>query len=143
MSTAQENQILQTANTAFRHFQNGWQTGNFDDYLAMLTDDFTFSFPTGKHRGVFTGKAGREKMIAKCRDDAAGARLTLHEPRTTAIDESTVIFEFESDGNFGEYNYKGRNIVILEVSDEKVCGFREYFGDIDPQLFATESDREQ
>lgn len=143
MSNAQEDQVLQTANTAFRHFQTGWKTGNFDDYLTMLTDDFEFSFPTGEYRGVFTGKTGREKMIGKCRDDAAGgARLILGEPRTIAIDGNTVIFEFASDGDFGEHKYNGRNIIVLKIENEKVCGFREYFGDLDPQFFAGEDNRE-
>ena len=136
-------QVSQTAQTAFRRFQNGWKTGDFADYLLMITDEFEFSFPTGEHRGIFKGKMGREKMIQKCRADAAnGARLILHEPRTIAVDKNTVIFEFESEGNFGEYKYNGRNIIVLKIENEKVCGFREYFGDLDPQFFAGEDNRE-
>lgn len=144
MSNTDENKVLQTAQTAFRYFQTGWKTGNFDDYLAMITDDFEFSFPHGKLRGIFTGKTGREKMFQKCRDDSAsGARLILDEPRTTAIDENTVIFEFESTGDFGDYKYHGRNIIVLTIENDKVNGFREYFGDIDPQLFAAANNSEQ
>jgi len=139
MSNVPESQVLQTAEAAFQYFQNGWKNGDFADFLRLITDDFEFSFPTGEHRGIFTGKTGRDKMIAKCRDDAArGARLNLSEPRTMAVDENTVIFEFASDGKFGDYEYHGRNIVVLEVDGKQLCGFREYFGDVDPQLFAAE-----
>jgi len=136
MSDKNANQVLTTARTAFKKFQSGWASGDFSDYLALITDDFEFSFPTGEHRGVFTGNAGREKMIAKCRDDAAsGARLTLSEPRTVAVDGQTVIFEFESAGDLDGQPYKGRNIIVLEIHGERVQGYREYFGDLDPKLF--------
>lgn len=137
MNDTEQTEVLKTAQDAFQKFQSGWASGDFVDYLAMITDDFEFSFPTGEHRGVFKGNEGHEKMTAKCRDDAqSGSRLTLHEPRTTAIEGNTVIFEFTSDGKIDEFDYHGRNIVVLEIEGEKVCGFREYFGDLDPAMFS-------
>lgn len=139
MNRERDNRVLETARTAFENYRRGWTSRDFADYLAMLTDEFNFSFPTGKHRGVCTGAEGREKMFAKCEDDAAGeANLTLGEPHTTAIDANTVIFEFESDGTIGDLKYHGRNIIVLEIDGEKVGGFREYFGDLDPKLFGGE-----
>lgn len=133
----EENQILQIATAAFERFQSGWETGNFDSYLAMLADELTFSFPTGAHCGLFTGKKGRRKMIAKCRDDvASGTRLKFRKPRTVAVSAHTVIFEFESYGKLGETDYHGRNSIALDVNNNLISGFREYFGDLDPQLFA-------
>lgn len=137
MSHNEENQILPTATVAFERFRTGWETGNFDSYVAMLADEITFSFPTGTHRGLFTGAKGREKMIAKCTDDAtSGARLKFSQPRTVAVSAKTVIFEFESRGKIGETHYHGRNLIAFDVEDNLINGFREYFGDLDPQLFA-------
>ena len=141
MNEQSQPEVLKTAHTAFQHFKNGWASGDFFAFLAMLTDDFEFAFPTGKQRGIFDGKTGHAKMLAKCREDfESGNRLTLHEPRTVAVDRQTVIFEFSSEGDFGEFKYHGRNIIVLAVEGEKICAFREYFGDLDPQLFGQNSE---
>ena len=122
---------LTTARKAFDLFAQGWTTGNFDPYIALLADEMTFWFPVGTHRGKFEGVAGRQQMIAKCRDhEAAGDRLTLHAPDYVSTDGTSVIFEFESDGLYGGKPYKGHNAIAFEIQDGKVIGFREYFGDL-------------
>ncbi len=39
------------AHQAFDYFSQRWATGNFQPYIEMLSDDFTFWFPYGKHCG--------------------------------------------------------------------------------------------
>ncbi len=124
MTDQNENQVLSTAHAAFQKFQSGWANGDFTDYLAMIAEDFEFAFPMGDNRGVFTGRDGHDKMIAKCRADSK-MRLTISEPRTVGIDRQTVIFEFESAGKFGATDFHGRNIIVLSVDGAKICGFRE------------------
>lgn len=123
--------ITKTAQKAFDLFAKGWATGNFEPYIALLADEMTFWFPTGAHRGKFSGATGRQKMIAKCRDhEAAGDRLTLHSPQYVLSDGNSVMFEFESDGLYASEPYKGHNAIAFEVKDDKITGFREYFGDL-------------
>ncbi|MGD1951526.1 MAG: nuclear transport factor 2 family protein [Leptolyngbyaceae cyanobacterium] len=120
-----------TARKAFDLFTQGWKTGDFEPYIAMLADEMTFWFPMGAHRGKFTGAAGRQEMIAKCRDHtAAGDRLTLHEPHYALTDGSSTIFEFDSDGLYGGEPYQGHNAIAFQIQDDKIIGFREYFGDL-------------
>lgn len=125
------------ARDAYARFQQGWQTGNFDAYLALLRrDDFEFSFPVGEFRGLARGPEGYARMVRKLAADASGGvRLQLSEPFHVASDGRTTVFEFESRGRIGELDYQARNAIALEVEGAEVVGFREYLGDIDPRLF--------
>lgn len=120
-----------TARKAFDLFAQGWTTGDFDPYIALLADEMMFWFPMGVHRGKFSGVEGRQQMIAKCRDhEKAGDRLTFSEPQYSLVNESSVMFEFESEGLYAGDPYKGHNAIAFETKDGKITGFREYFGDL-------------
>jgi ketosteroid isomerase-like protein len=123
---------LKIAQYAFAAFVQGWATGNFQPFLEMLTDEFTFWYPYGKHRGKFSGQAGKAQMIAKCHDHAqAGDRLAFRPPHHITHSDTTVMFEFECEGVIDKEPYQGRIAIALDVSDERISGFREYFGDVD------------
>ena len=123
--------VMTVARKVFDLFAQGWVTGDFGPYIALLADEMTFWFPTGSHRGKFIGAEGRRQMIAKCRDhNVAGDRLTLHPPQYVLTDGASVMFEFESEGLYGGKPYMGHNAIAFEVKDDKVIGFREYFGDL-------------
>ena len=123
---------LATARKAFDLFADGWTTGNFDPYIAMLAEEMMFWFPMGMHRGKFSGIEGRQQMIAKCRDhEAAGDRLTFSDPQYVLSDGTSVMFEFEAEGLYAGKPYQGHNAIAFEVKDGKVVGFREYFGDLE------------
>ncbi|MEL7223840.1 MAG: nuclear transport factor 2 family protein [Cyanobacteria bacterium P01_D01_bin.36] len=122
---------ISTARKAFDLFAEGWVTGDFSPYIALLADEMMFWFPMGTHRGKFSGVEGRSQMIAKCRDhEAAGDRLTFSEPQYILANGSSVMFEFEAEGLYAGGPYKGHNAIAFETKDGKVIGFREYFGDL-------------
>jgi hypothetical protein len=54
--TTQSERTLNVANQAFGYFVQGLETGNWQAFLDMLTDDFTFWFPMGKFHGLNIGK---------------------------------------------------------------------------------------
>lgn len=123
--------LVTAARHAYDLFAQGWASGNFDPYIALLADEMEFWFPTGAHRGKYSGAAGREQMIAKCRDHvAAGDRLTLHPPQYVQVGERSVMFEFDAEGNYAGKPYKGHNAIAFEMQGDQVFGFREYFGDL-------------
>ncbi|NEQ46714.1 MAG: nuclear transport factor 2 family protein [Leptolyngbya sp. SIOISBB] len=122
---------ITTARKAFDLFAQGWTSGNFDPYIAMLAEEMMFWFPMGSHRGKFSGPAGRQQMIAKCRDhEAAGDRLTFSAPQYVLSNDTSVIFEFEAEGLYGGKPYQGHNAIAFEIQGGQVVGFREYFGDL-------------
>ena len=114
---------------AFQRFAHGWATGDFQPYINMLAEEVEFSFPEGEYQGHYTGKEGRGKMIAKCRGHAdAGERLTLHPPHHVTSSGTTTVFEFVAEGMLVDGFYRGEIAIALEVSGERVTGFREYYG---------------
>lgn len=124
--------ILNIAQQAFAVFVQGWTTGDFQAFLEMLTDEFTFWYPYGNHRGKFTGQAGKAQMITKCHEHSkAGDRLMFNPPHHITSSDTTVMFEFECEGVINQEPYQGRIAIALEVTNEKISGFREYFGDVD------------
>jgi hypothetical protein len=45
-------------------------------------------------------------------------------------------FAFDSEGKVsGGFPYKGFNIIVFSIENQKLTGFREYFGSIDPSWF--------
>ncbi len=123
---------LNIAQQAFTAFAQGWATGDFQPFLGMLTDEFSFWYPYGTYRGKFTGQAGKAQIIAKCHEHTqAGDRLTFSPPHHVTRSETTVMFEFECEGVIDKAPYCGQIAIALDVKDEQISGFREYFGDVD------------
>ncbi|MBD2293539.1 nuclear transport factor 2 family protein [Anabaena sphaerica FACHB-251] len=126
MTNTLEN-TLKVAQLAFEYFTNGLETGNWQDFLDMLTDDFTFWFPMGKFHGLNTGKE-RAKEFFEYVSEAFKAGIKLTSVDSITSNEKTVIFEFRDEGKlFGEL-YKNRVAVAFDVRGDKICSYREYFG---------------
>jgi uncharacterized protein (DUF3820 family) len=97
-----------------------------------LTDEFTFSYPYGKYRGKFSGLEGKAQIVAKYLEhSASGDRLRFNPPHNITSNDQTVLFEFECEGMIDVGKYQGRIAIALDISNDKICGFREYFGDVD------------
>jgi ketosteroid isomerase-like protein len=123
---------LMTAQQGLTAFMQGWGNGDFQPFLELLTDEFTFWYPYGKHRGKFSGYEGKAQMVAKCHDHSAlGDRLKFNSPHHVSSGNANVMFEFECEGVISNKPYHGRIAISLDVSGDKISGFREYFGDID------------
>jgi hypothetical protein len=120
------------AQQAFEAFEQGWATGNFQPFLNSLTDEFIFWYPYGEYRGKFSGYEGKAMIVAKCRGHSeSGDRLIFSKPHHITSSSTTVMFEFECEGVLGGEPYEGRLAIALDVSGNKISGFREYFGDVD------------
>ncbi|MFP4299646.1 MAG: nuclear transport factor 2 family protein [Spirulinaceae cyanobacterium] len=115
-----------TGKQAFEYFSQGLATQQWDAFLEMLADDFTFWFPAGPFQGLNTGKAkAREfcQYVAACFPD--GLSVTLD---GITSNETTVVFELRSEGKFRGEIYKNRVAVFFDVRGDKICSYREYFG---------------
>lgn len=119
-------QTLQVGQQAFRHFQQGLATGDWQAFLGMLTDDFSFWFPIGKYHGLNVGKDRATEFFQYVNEVfKPGLRLTLD--RVTS-NETTVVFEFRDEGSMWGNPYKNRIAVSFDVRGEQICGYREYLG---------------
>jgi ketosteroid isomerase-like protein len=123
---------LKIAKQVFAAFTEGWMNGNFQPFLEMLTDEFTFWYPYGKYRGKFSGQEGKAQVTAKFHDHSeAGDRLRFTSPHHITSSDTTVMFEFECEGVIDGEDYRGRIAIALDIDNDKISGFREYFGDVD------------
>ena len=123
---AQSDNTLTVAHQAFEHFQHGLATGEWNQFLDMLTEDFSFWFPMGKFHGLNEGKE-KAKEFFQYVSQAYKSGLTVTLDRVTS-NETTVVFEFRDEGLlFGEL-YKNRVAVSFDVRGDKICSYREYFG---------------
>lgn len=118
------------AERAFGHFRDGLATGQWEPWLAMLHEDFSFFFPTGKYHGLHVGKAKAREFFAYVRSVYPdGLKVTLD---ATTIEGSRAIFEFRSEGTLvlptERRAYKNRVAVAMEFRDGLVVAYREYFG---------------
>ncbi|XWK89334.1 MAG: nuclear transport factor 2 family protein [Phormidium sp.] len=125
--TEQQQKTLEVGQKAFFHLSHGLKTGEWDEFLNMLTDDFTFWFPMGKYHGLNSGKpTAKEFLEYVSQSFAEGLSITSVE-RVTSSD-TTVVFEFRDEGKLLGEPYKNRVAASFDIRGDKICGYREYFG---------------
>jgi len=124
--TTESASTLAVARQAFTHFEYGLATGDWQAFLDMLTDDFSFWFPLGQFHGLNVGKA-RAIAFFNYVSEVYKEGLTLTLDRVTS-NETTVVFEFRDEGLMWGNPYKNRVAVSFDVREDKICGYREYLG---------------
>ncbi len=118
---------LKVAQQAFDHFTHGLATGEWEVFLDMLTEDFTFWFPMGKFHGLNEGKdRAREFFQYVSQSFNSGIQITSLDRITS--NDTTVVFEFRDEGLLSHQPYKNRVAVSFDVRGEQISGYREYFG---------------
>ncbi|MDZ8052685.1 MAG: nuclear transport factor 2 family protein [Aulosira sp. ZfuVER01] len=123
---------LQTAQQAFDYLAQGWATGNFQSFIDMLASEVVFWLPVGKQRDKSSKYEDKQQILARLQARTErGDRLKFNSPDHVTSNDTTVTFEFESQGTIRNQPFKGRNAVSFDIKDDKIVGVREYFGDID------------
>ncbi|MBE9051304.1 nuclear transport factor 2 family protein [Nostocales cyanobacterium LEGE 11386] len=118
---------LKIAQEAFEKFTHGLATGEWEAFLDMLTEDFTFWFPMGKFHGLNEGKQ-RAKEFFQYVSASFNPGLQLTSLDRITSNETTVVFEFRDEGFLLGQPYKNRVAVSFDVRGDKICSYREYFG---------------
>lgn len=118
---------MEVARRAFDHFRNGLARGEWEPFLGMLTDDFTFSFPTGKYQGQHRGKDKAAEFF-KYVSETFSEGIVITEVLKVTGNETTVVFEFRDEGKLRGQPYKNRVAVSLDVRGDRISAYREYFG---------------
>lgn len=118
---------LKVAHQAFEHFTHGLATGEWNQFLDLLTEDFSFWFPMGKYHGLNVGKQTAKEFFQYV-SEAFSPGLTLTSLDHVTSNETTVVFEFRDEGMLLGQPYKNRVAVSFDVRGDKICGYREYFG---------------
>lgn len=116
--------VMETAQQAFEHFTQGLATGKWEPFLDTLTEDFTFWFPVGVYKGLNVGKA-RASAFFHYVSEVMNEGLTVTLQRVTS-NETTVVFEFRSEGYLRGTPYQNQTAVSFDVRGDKICSYREY-----------------
>jgi ketosteroid isomerase-like protein len=119
-------ETMEIAHRAFGHFTHGLATGEWQLFVDMLTEDFTFWFPVGPYHGLNVGKE-RAREFFQYVSEAFSKGLSVTLERVTS-NETTVVFEFRDEGLMRGEPYKNRIVVSFDVRGDKICSYREYFG---------------
>jgi ketosteroid isomerase-like protein len=129
----QHDRVLRVANAAMDRFDAGWMTGDWQPFLEMLTDDFSFWFPEEPARGRFEGTAGR-RAVAEWTAFHAGNGNRVHgERRRVTVAGHRVFYEYDSVGSSaGTAAYRNWEMIVLEVRGNRVSALHEYWGDARP-----------
>ncbi|HBB30601.1 MAG TPA: ketosteroid isomerase [Cyanobacteria bacterium UBA8803] len=117
---------MEVAQQAFGHFTKGLATGEWQPFVDMLTEDFTFWFPVGSYHGLNVGKERAIAFLEYVSETFKGG-LSVTLDRVTS-NETTVVFEFRDEGMMRGEPYKNRIAVSFDVRGNKICSYREYFG---------------
>ncbi|MBD2595247.1 nuclear transport factor 2 family protein [Nostoc spongiaeforme FACHB-130] len=118
---------LKVAHQAFKNFTYGLATGEWQQFLDMLTEDFTFWFPMGKFHGLNVGKERAQEFFQYV-SESFGGGINLTAVDSVTSNDQTVVFEFRDEGLLLGQPYKNRVAVSFDVRGDKICAYREYFG---------------
>jgi ketosteroid isomerase-like protein len=111
----------------FEAFKHGLAKGEWQDFLALLTDDFAFYFPQGKYQGLHCGKAQAEEFF-KYVSELFSSGIEVTELLHVTASEERIVFEFRDEGSLRGQPYKNRVAISWDIRDGMIAGYREYFG---------------
>lgn len=126
MTEGREN-TLKVAHQAFENLKYGLATEEWKPLLELLTEDFTFWFPVGPYHGLNVGRE-KAKAFFQYVSTVFGRTIKVTSLERVTSSETTVVFEFRDEGMMGNEPYKNRIAVSFDVRQDKICGYREYFG---------------
>jgi hypothetical protein len=115
-------------------WEKGENTGNYAIFKALLATNFNlFSHPL---IGKFEGMEALKKMQGLMAEREKTPNNLTFSDLKFSTNETSVMVQFNSKGIVqGKFPYEGFNILVFHFTDDKVTGFQEYFGFIDPNWF--------
>lgn len=125
--------VSRVANAAMDRFDRGWQTGNWQPFLAMLTDDCSFWFPEDPARGRYDSASGRQALAEWTAFHAAAGNRVAGRRRRATVAGDRVFYEYDSVGaSPGTAAYRNWELIVVEVRGDRISAFHEYWGDARP-----------
>jgi ketosteroid isomerase-like protein len=131
MHTVDSKQVartLEVGTRGFEHFKVGLATGQWQPFLDMLTEDFTFTFPQGKYLGTHVGKDKATEFFQYVSQAFGKDGMRVTEVLRVTANETTIVFEFRDEGKIFGNAYQNRVAVSWDIRGDRIAGYREYFG---------------
>ncbi len=115
---------------AIDHFLSGWSTGNWEPFIAMLSDNFVFQFPGGPFQGRHDGPDAKQKMVQWARHNGEAGDRIFSEPNLTMVDGDWIVFCDRASGTIDGQSYSGFHAIFMKIDGDKIAEYREYIGDL-------------
>ena len=119
-------EIMKTAQQALETFSHGLATGEWNFFLDMLSDDFSFWFPVGPFQGWNYGKLRASDFFHSV-SQVFSEGLVISVERCSS-NANTVVFEIRSTGTMAGNPYQNQAAISFDIRGNQVCGYREYLG---------------
>ncbi|MEU6039425.1 nuclear transport factor 2 family protein [Actinomadura sp. NPDC047616] len=124
--------VRRTADRAMDRFDQGWRTGQWEPFLAMLAPRFSFWFPEGQWRGRHEGESGRRAVEEWARFHASNGNRVIGERRSTTRMGDRVLYEYDSRGGSpSTEGYLNWEVIIVRVSGDRISALHEYWGNVE------------
>jgi ketosteroid isomerase-like protein len=125
--------VRRVADAAMDGFDHGWRTGDWQPFLATLTNDVSFWFPEDPARGRFEGAAGRRAVREWTDFHSRNGNRVIGERRRTTTAGDRVFYEYDSRGaSPNTAAYRNWELIVVQVRGSRVCALHEYWGDARP-----------
>ncbi|MBC7938049.1 MAG: hypothetical protein H7Y86_22090 [Rhizobacter sp.] len=125
----------QIASSIFKGWQTGEAGGGYYSFRKYVVAD-GFQYFSHPLLGNYTGKEAYEKLMSLVKEREIKPNMLQFSNITRYQHDNSFCFQFDSEGKVGDgFDYKGYNIIQLEIQDGKLISFREYFGYINPSWF--------
>jgi hypothetical protein len=133
--TKQKIKIMETGKKAFDAWQIGERTGNYTDFKALLSKNFnSFSHPL---IGRFANGEALNAMLKLIADRKITPNNLEFSNAIFSSNANSITIQFDSKGMVqnNAFAYAGYNIIVFEIENSNISGFKEYFGFVDPNWF--------
>ena len=112
-------------------FQDAWAKNEWDEFLAITTDDFEFYFPNPPHHGMHRGEAGKWMLVDWATGNREAGYLIRGVTFAATIAGNRAVFEVQSGAVEGD-GYRNVEAIVLEVEGDRISALREYWLVLDP-----------
>lgn len=123
-------EVLAIGQRAFTAQQKGILTGDWTDFLALISDDIEFRAPSPHlPNGVIYGKQAVAALLQRFTTELSlSGKITQVKPLTS--NQTTVAVEFFAEGQFGGEPLSYNLVVFYEIEQGQIKRFQEYIGRI-------------
>jgi ketosteroid isomerase-like protein len=128
----QDNEIVKQATQIFelqaRAHNNQGDSSKIDDFLAMTHPEMKWRFPQGKYAGDHEGNASFGEFF-RYASEYFNHAMVYYLDQVFFDGEDTVAFRFHDEGVKPDGSeYKANVCIMYTIKDDKLYGYREYFG---------------
>jgi ketosteroid isomerase-like protein len=113
------------------HFYAGGASGNWEPFIATLSDDFIFQFPAGPYAGRHIGAGAKDKLVAWAREHGrVGNRVPKVEMTLRVHAGNWIILNDRGSGVIDGKPYDNLHAIVMRAENGKIVEYREYFGNL-------------